>query len=325
MKRRPLKPWHGLTFFILIMTAFFFICVPMQMWWGIYGLAATELLILVMALVFAKIMGYPLKVLFPLKKPGFFPLLGTVIIWVSAYLITMVVMLIEYRLFPKQVAQVSGGLNDTIGSVTFLLSVFIVCIMPAVCEEAVHRGIIIHSLYSIRREWVVVLLMGIYFGCFHSDPIRFLPTALLGTAMSYIMLETENMVYSSFFHCINNLLPLILQQILIWAGGEQITRQAQELAGSTAVTIPIASIGIYVVFAAVTPFGLYLGNYLLHHKKGVYRKFIPAKKNWQTVLGIVIPTVCIFGIGVITLIYGVLFDPAMQELLRESAQFTIPR
>ena len=52
MKKRPLKPWHGVVFFIFIMAVFFLICVPMQMYWGMYGLAATEILILLLSLLF---------------------------------------------------------------------------------------------------------------------------------------------------------------------------------------------------------------------------------------------------------------------------------
>lgn len=317
MRRRALKPWHGLVFFILIMTAFFLICVPMQMHWGMYGLAATEVLILVMSLIFAKLMGYPLKVLFPVSKPSFLPLLGTFVLWLSTYLFTMVLMLIQMRLFPEQMMEVSGGLSEVIFSVPFLLSVFITAVMPAVCEEAVHRGIIVHTLYSIRKEWVVVLIMGIYFGLFHSDPLRFLPTAILGAVMSYIMLETENMVYPSFLHFINNFLPMVLQVILLNGMGgysQQMERAEEILADSGFKTIPVASIAIYVIFAAVTPFGLYLGNYLLHHQKGVRRKFIPEEKRWKVISGIVIPTAVIFGAGVLMMIYGIFFDPAMKEM-----------
>ena len=43
MRKRPLKPWHGVVFFVFIMVVFFLVCVPMQMYWGMYGLAATEI------------------------------------------------------------------------------------------------------------------------------------------------------------------------------------------------------------------------------------------------------------------------------------------
>ncbi|MCI6431428.1 MAG: type II CAAX endopeptidase family protein [Oliverpabstia sp.] len=329
MKRRALKPWHGIVFFILIMAAFFFICVPMQAYWEMYGLAATELLILVMALIFTKVMGYPLKVLFPVKKPEFLPILGTCIIWGSTYLLDMVIMLIQYRLFPIQMEQLNSGLNEVMFSVPVFVTILVVSIMPAICEEAVHRGVIIHTLYSVRKEWLVVLIMGIYFGLFHSDPLRFLPTAILGAAISYIMLETENMVYPSFFHCINNLFPILLQVFLYGSLQNSIMQEAQQVGeqmirNNTEIQIPLVSIGIYMIFAAASPFGLYLGNYLLHHKKGMKRTFIPRRNGWKTILGILLPTVLLFGTGMMIIIYGILFDPVMKHMLQNSInQFSV--
>lgn len=323
MRRRALKPWHGIVFFILIMAAFFFLCVPMQMYWGMYGLAATELLILVMAMIFAKIMGYPFRVLFPVKKPEFLPILGTVIIWGSTYLLDMVVMLIQYRLFPVQMDEINSGLNEVMFSVPVFVTIFVVSIMPAICEEAVHRGVILHTLYSVRKEWLVVLIMGIYFGLFHSDPLRFLPTGILGAAISYIMLETENMVYPSLFHCINNLFPILLQMMLYGVSHTKIMQNAQKMSEQMIDTevglqVPLMSIGIYTVFAAAVPFGLYLGSYLLHYKKGVRRKFIPEKDGWKTILKILIPTILLFAIGILVMVYGIIFDPVMKDVLKNS-------
>ncbi len=70
-------------------------------------------------------------------------------------------------------------------------------------------------MYRIRKEWLGRSDHGYLLRAFHANPLRFLPTAILGAAMSYIMLETENMVYSSAFHMVNNLLPMLLQEMLL--------------------------------------------------------------------------------------------------------------
>lgn len=311
MKRRPLKPWHGVVFFILIMTAFFLLCVPMQMYWGIAGLAGTELLLLVMALVFAKVMGFPLRTLFPVKKPSILPVIGTILIWFSSYLLDMVLILIQYRLFPMKMEQLNSGLSDIMTSVPFILSIFLIAVMPAVCEEAVHRGVIIHTLYPIRKKWLVVVIMGIYFGLFHTDPLRFLPTAVMGAALSYIMLETENMVYPSLFHFVNNFYPILMQYILLWGTSsnpmmEDAQQISEELLDQSGLQVPIASIGIYMIFAAAAPFGMYLGNYLLHYQKGKPRKFLPQDKKWTTICKIALPSILLLGFGMMLAVLGVI-------------------
>lgn len=311
MKRRPLKPWHGVVFFILIMTAFFLLCVPMQMYWGMAGLAGTELLLLVMALIFAKVMGFPLRTLFPVKKPSILPVIGTILIWFSSYLLDMVLILIQYRLFPMKMEQLNSGLSDIMTRVPFILSVFLIAVMPAVCEEAVHRGVIIHTLYPIRKKWLVVVIMGIYFGLFHTDPLRFLPTTVMGAALSYIMLETENMVYPSLFHFVNNFYPILMQYLLLWRTSsnpmlEDAQQIGEELLDQSGLQVPIAAIGIYMIFAAAAPFGLYLGNYLLHYQKEKPRKFLPQDKKWITICKIALPSILLLGFGMMLTVLGVI-------------------
>lgn len=308
MRQRALKPWHGVVFFIIVMVLFFFVCVPMQMFWGLYGVAATELFILFLALIFAKIMRYPLKVLFPIKKPGILPFAGVFLIWISTYLLDMVVMLMQYRLFPQQMTEVNDGLNSVIYSVPFLISVLIVAIMPAICEEAVHRGVIIHTLYTVKREWVVVLIMGIYFGLFHSDPFRFLPTAILGAAISYIMLETENMIYPALFHFINNFFPLLLEKFYEMAG------YAEDTTAVSMTQVPVASIGIYMIFAAVAPMGIYTGNYLIHHRKDPKPPFFPKDKMVRNILWLVLSTAGLLILGYWLMIYGAMTEPTVMGI-----------
>ena len=315
MKRRALEPWMGLAFFAVVMISLLIVGAPMQMAWGLYGVAATEILLLILAILFAKIMGYSWKILFPVKKPEAFPLLGVILIWIGAYLVDMVVSLIQYRLFPAQTNAVNSGLNNVIFSVPFLVSVVIVAVLPAICEEAVHRGVILHTLYTIRKEWLVVLIMGIYFGVFHTDPIRFLPTAILGAAISFVMLETENIVYPAVFHFVNNFLPLVLQAMLSGWG------ISDAEASASVVEVPIVSIGLYMMFAMVSPFLLYLGNYLLHHEKGKIKPLFPQGKRKKAILWIGIPTILLLITGWILMFLGILFDPVFKELMESSMGF----
>ena len=126
-------------------------------------------------------------------------------------------------------------------------------------------------MYRIRKEWLVVLIMGIYFGLFHANPLRFLPTAILGAVMSYIMLETENMVYSSAFHMINNLLPMVLQEFLLKTSQLQ---QAQNQLTGTDVKQP----------------------------------FFPKEQMDRTVLKIAIPSAVFFIAGIICFGCGIYFE-----------------
>ncbi len=309
MRQKALKPWHGCVFFVIVMALFFLLGVPMQRRWGLYGVAATEIMLLILAFLFIWVMGYSWKTLLPVKKPKAFAILGTLLIWIGAYLIDMVVSLIQYRLFPTFANAVNNGLNEVIYSVPFLLSIVIVAIFPAICEEAVHRGVIIHTLYNIRKEWVVVLLMGIYFGLFHADFIRFLPTAILGAAISFVMLETENIFYASFFHFANNCFPLLLQELLSSVESTAVDTSTEFL------EVSVVSIGLYMIFSVVSPFLLYLGTYLLHYEKDAVKPLFPKEHRKKAILWITIPSVALLVIGWMLMFVGMVFDPVFKNML----------
>lgn len=211
--RKKLKPWHGAVLFGIVMLSFYTIIAWAQMKWGMYGLALTELYLLFLSIFAVKLLKIPLKEIFPLKRPKWKKTLGVLLMWVSSYALMIPVTMFMAYFFPKQMFAVSEGLNEVIYSVPLILSVFISSVMPAVCEEALHRGFILKSFQSKwKNKWFLSVLMGIIFGLFHGSIWRFLPTAILGGILTYIMLETENMFYPALFHFTNNFLQSFRKQ-----------------------------------------------------------------------------------------------------------------
>lgn len=225
--RKKLKPWHGAVLFGIVMLSFYTIIAWAQMKWGMYGLALTELYLLFLSIFAVKLLKIPLKEIFPLKRPKWKKTLGVLLMWVSSYALMIPVTMFMAYFFPKQMFAVSEGLNEVIYSVPLILSVFISSVMPAVCEEALHRGFILKSFQSKwKNKWFLSVLMGIIFGLFHGSIWRFLPTAILGGILTYIMLETENMFYPALFHFTNNFLPSFLLSL---SGNSLQTKAASEL------------------------------------------------------------------------------------------------
>lgn len=204
--------------------------------------------------------------------------------------------------FPKQMFAVSEGLNEVIYSVPLILSVFISSVMPAVCEEALHRGFILKSFQSKwKNKWFLSVLMGIIFGLFHGSIWRFLPTAILGGILTYIMLETENMFYPALFHFTNNFLPSFLLSL---SGNSPQTEAASELLAQQG--IPVAFLGIYLAMAWVAPFGFYTAGYLL--RKGEQGKEQQYIKSNGVLISLVVLTVLPIILGMMIFLYGLFFD-----------------
>ena len=90
--------------------------------------------------------------MFPLKKPHFSGIAGTILIWVGTFLCEMVLLLILSLFFPDQILEVNDGLSSSIAAGPFLLSFVTVAISPAICEEALFRGTFVSSLRGRLRK-----------------------------------------------------------------------------------------------------------------------------------------------------------------------------
>ena len=85
---------------------------------------------------------------------------------------------------------------------------------PAVCEEVAFRGALLHSWARPQDQRKpslrTCLLVGILLGCFHFSLQRLLPTAIIGTALTYVALRTGSILPCMLLHFCNNALALLL-------------------------------------------------------------------------------------------------------------------
>lgn len=317
-----LKPVHGILLFLLVMVSFYTVIAWAQMKWGMVGLALTESYLLLLSLGGALLLKVPLKKVFPLQKPKWRKLFATLLMWVSAYFAVIPLTMLVAYFFPQQMFSVSGGLNDFIASVPVAAGIFISCVMPGICEEALHRGFILKSFQSrIKSRWILVLLMGILFGLFHGSVWRFLPTALLGGVLTYVMLETENLLYPALFHFVNNLLPSLL------SGFSQSGQSAQEVSQIMMENgLPLSFLGVYIAMGCVAPFGFYTAAYLLRKGElGKEQKYLASTKILVLLVvltvGLIIAGMAVFFWGLLRdgLFIGASTDPSVENWLLQAA------
>lgn len=214
MEQKRMKPWQGIVSFVVMMIVFVAVAVPIQGSLGLIGVAITELILLAMAIGAALIFKQSLREVFPVKLPKLREVFGVLVFWMGGFLLAMIGIMIQTMLFPEEVLAVSGDLGSVMSSEGMLLGILIASVMPAICEEALHRGFILHTFKDVKKPWVIVLSMGIIFGVFHLSPYRFVQTAILGACMTWVMLKTENMVCPALYHGVNNLLPVLVSVAL---------------------------------------------------------------------------------------------------------------
>ena len=242
----------GLAVFFLVIILLLFVATPMQLAWGMWGLAATEIMILAAAVIPALLYKWDLKQVFPLGIPSTRQVFGVLMLWLGSYLVVTTISLIIICFFPQGLPEISRSILELFQSTPFPVTLFIAAVMPAVCEEALHRGLIQYT-FGPQKKWVLVVVMGFIFGLFHLDPYRFLGTAILGAVMTLIMVETNNLVLPALFHFVNNAVSTFASY------------QAEPPV-ATDVAVPLVFIGAFLIITAVAPFLLVAGNRLLKSK-----------------------------------------------------------
>lgn len=315
------KPWMSIVWFVLVLLVLYYAGFPIQEKLGMVGLAVTELMILAMALIPIFISKQKISDVFPVKKPALRHIIGVVLLWIGAFLVVMVVNIISFSLFPEPMRQMNEVMGKTFSSVSVIATILIVSVMPAICEEALHRGYIQSAMRGIRRDWVVVLIMGVLFGVFHMHPLRFAGTALLGAVLSYIMIKTRNIIYPAFMHLIHNLVPVLIA-FWLYGDGAEVSTTGDISSGQAGNLLVIGSV---VLVSCVAPL-LIAGGASLLRKKIRAEEDPEGKKEWnRKKLRVIIVAVFLSGVLFIGGMVMVFIGSLSGMTLQVSEQFSLTR
>lgn len=84
----------------------------------------------------------------------------------------------------------------------FLLS----CILPGICEEFLHRGIILFAGKKCGNTRYVLITSSILFGLMHLNINQFFYATILGFLMGYVAIVSDSIYPSIIIHFLNNFL-----------------------------------------------------------------------------------------------------------------------
>lgn len=300
INKKELKPYHGVILLVLSAIAIFIISPKIGQYLGMWGSLAGELLLLVSAVLVTVIFRGDLKKVFPIKRPKIIVLFGTFLMWFATYQLVGVLTMIMTYFFPEQVIGVSQNLEMAFTSMPILIAIGMIAVSPAICEEAVFRGVVLNSFRSSMNKWLAICLTGIVFGSFHGNIWRAVPTSVLGMVLAYILFETDNLVYTVFFHFINNLVPLI-----VMFASQGILSEFQM---GNEMEIPLLTVAISVIQAAGVPFIMYIGSFLIHKGGEKEREKLFPKESRKSVIVLAVSTVLFIVTGVILAACAMIFD-----------------
>ncbi len=181
----------------------------LQLWLGEGGLLAAEwFLLFAPAVLFVHLGRYDPSATFAVARPSWRAVVAAILLIVGATPIAWTIGWIQSLVLsaPTAVVEVLRALvtAEDLGRLAWLLMVL--AVTPAVCEEAVFRGLLLSSTRTLA-PWRAVLLNGLVFGGFHISfeaPVRFLPTAWLGIVMAWAVLRARSVWIGVLMHLLNN-------------------------------------------------------------------------------------------------------------------------
>ena len=292
------RPWKGVILFVIALvwliagslTAFFI---------GTLSTLLVQLGFLAIAIAACLINKTPLKEVFPVKKLTVRDFFGTLLMWMGALPLGLCSAFAVGKIFPQTFENVANGVNQ-IATGVLVLGFIMTVICPPICEEAIMRGAVLSHFRSIKKDWIIVLIVGVMFGILHTDVVRFLNTALLGGCMAYLMVKRNNFILPVMFHFFNNFTTIGISTLSSMFTS-QAAQQAQETAlTSEAVTATLDALPSFMILSCLCPMILTIGAHLIKRQKEISEGTEPKGMKLGAKIGLsAIPCVLLLAGGII--------------------------
>ena len=203
--------------------------------WGLFFLGS---------ILFLKYFKIDLKSSLSLNNPGSRNL-------IVSFMLTPVcfIAVVYFQLFLKYLG-LSGYEQETVdvmaqltNEYTFIGTICIISLTPAVCEEIFFRGLILSGL---KKEFSVkscALIQAIMFGVAHYSVFRFAGTAIMGALLTIVLLRTRSILCTALMHFTFNSFSC-----LIWAYGFEESEQLSSIVTNYSYIIVPVTLSGFLLF-----------------------------------------------------------------------------
>ena len=130
------------------------------------------------------------------------------------------------------------------------VSIVVIAILPAICEEIFFRGVLQRTLIKATNSvGAAIALSAIFFSLMHFDIAGLLPRIVLGVMLGLIFYYSGNLWLSILAHAVNNAAVVIMLGVTTDANNT-IEKQLSQSAENPGPWLPIASLllCIYIVY-----------------------------------------------------------------------------
>ena len=93
---------------------------------------------------------------------------------------------------------------------TFLLALFTVCVLPAIGEELLFRGVFVTALKE-KGEATAILFSALIFALMHFNLAQLIHQFIVGLVLGYVYVKTKNLIYCMVIHFVNNAVAIVTE------------------------------------------------------------------------------------------------------------------
>ena len=200
-----------IVYFVIMIIALYYIGGSWQLKDIMNGLIKTQvLLILLPVILILRISKTDIKSALRLNYTNPMNFLLVLIAALPLLLLSGIIGQLINLVFPVSEAYLEAFQNlVTVQENGLWFTIFVVGVLPGICEEVMFRGFILSALRK-KRLWYGIILSAVLFGAFHLDPFRFLPVTLLGIWLGYLAVKTNSLFIPILAHFAQNSLAILI-------------------------------------------------------------------------------------------------------------------
>jgi len=182
---------------------------------------------LIPGLLFPKVINYDINtmVLHKMKPKGYQIVVALVLVFITVPAISWLYQINQAMQFPEMWSAFEAQIRametqaevltkffvaaDTVPML--LLNIFVVALVPAICEEVFFRGILLqYTRYIFDKEWIAIVISSLVFSGFHGQFYGFLPRFALGIVLGFVFLKTASIYPPLILHFVNNMMAVLI-------------------------------------------------------------------------------------------------------------------
>ncbi len=151
---------------------------------------------------------------FQLRLPSRRGLLGAALLGLSGWAVGLATggLLSNFQ-GAREYGEQLGDLLGKHGPLSLGAAVLLVGLLPAVCEEACFRGVVLTGFARSGSRTLAVVGSALAFGLFHVNPWHIAAASVLGLVLGFAAYESRSLLPGLLMHAVNNSLQMVMVRV----------------------------------------------------------------------------------------------------------------